>query len=165
MGYFLQAQRQLGIEPIYRVVDSRGPWFLGASPMCIGFSIAYFIGAAFKLLGARVSPAPCVIHANVTGRGSTVRKVVLLAFARAIGLRYLLHVHDYNYAEEYARRSALMRGIIAITFRRAAKVLTLGVRDKEALSQLLRIPREQIVVLHNAVPDPRTTGDGQTRRK
>jgi glycosyltransferase involved in cell wall biosynthesis len=165
MGYFLQAQRQLGMGPVYRVVDSRGPWFLGASPMCVGFAISYLISAAFKLLGARLSSTPCVIHANVTGRGSTVRKVMLLAFARAIGLRYLLHVHDYNYAEEYARRGALMRGIIALTFRRAVKVITLGMRDMEALSQLLRLRREQMVVLHNAVPDPVPQGASKRSAK
>jgi glycosyltransferase involved in cell wall biosynthesis len=165
MGYFLQAQRQLGTGPVYRVVDSRGPWFLGASPMCAGFAISYFIGAAFKLLGARVSSTPCVIHTNIAGRGSTLRKVMLLAFAHAIGLRYLLHVHDYNYAEEYARRGALMRGLIAITFRRAVKVLTLGMRDTEALAQLLRLPRQQIVVLHNAVPDPVPQGASKRSAK
>jgi glycosyltransferase involved in cell wall biosynthesis len=83
---------------------------------------------------------------------------MLLAFARAIGLRYLLHVHDYNYPEEYARRGALMRGIIATTFRRAEKVLTLGVRDKETLEQLLQLRRQQMIVLHNAVPDPVSQG-------
>jgi glycosyltransferase involved in cell wall biosynthesis len=154
MGYFLEAQRRLSTGPIYRVVDSRGPWFLGASPMCVGFAISYLMGAAFKLLGARASPRPCVIHANVTGRGSTLRKVMLLAFAHVIGLRYLLHVHDYNYAEEYARRSALMRGLIAITFRRAIRVITLGKRDMEGLAELLQLPRQKMIVLHNAVPDP-----------
>src|ERR1700730_11016308 len=165
MEYFLQAQRQFGTGPVYRVVDSRGPWFLGASPMYACFAIFYFIGAAFKLLAARVSSTPCVIHANVAGRGSTVRKVVLLAFAHAIGLRYLLHVHDYNYAEEYARRGALMKRIIAMTFRRAAKVLTLGTRDTEALAQLLRLPRQQMVMLHNAVPDPVSQGANKRSAK
>jgi glycosyltransferase involved in cell wall biosynthesis len=165
MGYFLQAQRQLGMGPVYRVVDSRGPWFLGASPTRVGFAICYLIGATFILLRARISSTPCVIHANVTGRGSTVRKAMLLAFAHAIGLRYLLHVHDYNYAEEYARRGALMRGIITITFRRAVRVLTLGMRDMEALAHLLRLPRQQMVVLHNAVPDPIPQGASKRTAK
>jgi glycosyltransferase involved in cell wall biosynthesis len=165
MGYFLQAHRQLGIGPIYRVVDSRGPWFLGASPICIGLAICYFIGAAFEFLKARVSSKQCLIHANITGRGSTVRKVILLAFARAIGLRYLLHVHDYNYAEEYTRRGALMRGLIALTFRRAVKVLTLGKRDMETLAQLLRLRRQQMEVLHNAVPDPVPEGTSKRTAK
>jgi glycosyltransferase involved in cell wall biosynthesis len=154
MGYFLEARQQLDTGPTYRVVDSRGPWFLGASPMHIGFAISYLIGASLKLLKARAFSTPCVIHANVTGRGSTVRKVLLLAFAHAIGLRYLLHVHDYNYAEDYARRGALMRGLIAMTFRRAIRVITLGQRDKEALAELLHLPRQKMIVLHNAVPDP-----------
>jgi hypothetical protein len=86
MGYFLQAHRPIGIGLNYRVVDSRGPWFLGASPICIGLAICYFIGAAFEFLKAHVSFKQCLIHANITGRGSTLRKVILLAFARSIGL-------------------------------------------------------------------------------
>src|ERR1700730_818502 len=73
MGYFLEARRQLDTGPAYRVVDSRGPWFLGASPMHVGFAISYLIDASLKLLKARVFSTPCVIHANITGRGSTVR--------------------------------------------------------------------------------------------
>lgn len=158
MGYFLQTQRQLEMGPIYQVVDSRGPWFLGSSPMRVCFAIFYLIGAALKLLKSRALSTPCIVHANLTGRGSTLRKVMLLAFAHAIGLRYLLHVHDYNYAAEYARRGIVMRGLIAITFRRAVKVLTLGTRDMEVLAQLLRLRRQQVAVLHNAVPDPLPQG-------
>src|SRR6202042_1683141 len=101
MGYFLQADpgKQNGLS--YRVVDSRGPWFLGASPMHVGLSLFYLAGAVMKVLAARFGPAPCLAHVNITGRGSTVRKVILLTFARMFGTRYLLHVHDPDYAEEY----------------------------------------------------------------
>jgi glycosyltransferase involved in cell wall biosynthesis len=154
MGYFLRAC-QLGANcATYRVVDSRGPWFLGASPSCIGFSGAYLAGAFLKLVTARLFSRPCVIHANITGRGSTIRKGILLTVARVLGLRYLLHVHDYNYADEYRGRGGLMKALIAATFRHAEKILVLGSRDQEALSSLLQLPLHRIVVMPNAVPDP-----------
>ena len=158
MGYFLQARETTAGLYKYRVVDTRGPWFLGDSPLCIGFAGLYFLIALLKLAKARFFSGPRVVHANITGRGSTLRKVILLTLARGFGLRYLLHVHDYNYADEYRRRGAFMRSLIAVTFRRAAKILVLGSRDREALLSLLQLPQHQIVVLPNAVPDPLPRG-------
>ncbi len=165
MGYFLQALADRAPGLAYRVVDSRGPWFLGASPLCIGLSGLYLAGGMLKLLAARLFASPCIAHINITGRGSTVRKVFLATFARAIGLRYLLHVHDYDYADEYHRRGMSMKLLIAGIFRRAAKVLVLGARDQVLLSQVLELPPGHVAVLHNAVPDqqleatvPRGTG-------
>jgi glycosyltransferase involved in cell wall biosynthesis len=106
-------------------------------------------------LALRFRAEPCMLHINITGRGSTLRKIILLAWARPLGLRYLLHVHDYDYGEEYRQRGALMRSLIAAIFRRAGAVLVLGARERARLSALLQLPPERILVLHNAVPDPR----------
>lgn len=157
MGYFLRALADRAPASCYRVVDSRGPWFLGASPRCIALSGVYLGGAILKLLAARLFATPCVAHINITGRGSTTRKVILTAFAHAAGLRYILHVHDYNYADEYNSRGTLMRALVGGMFRRAAKVLVLGTRDQQVLSTLLQLPRDGVIVLPNAVPDPRPT--------
>jgi glycosyltransferase involved in cell wall biosynthesis len=93
-------------------------------------------------------------HVNVTGRGSTIRKVILLTVARALGLQYVLHVHDYDYAKYYRSCGAPLKSLIASMFRRAAAVVVLGRRDLEVISQLLQLRRDRMVVLHNAVPDP-----------
>jgi glycosyltransferase involved in cell wall biosynthesis len=154
MGYFLQTRRGKQEGASYRIVDSRGPWFLGASPLHVGFAGCYLAIASLKLLAARFGSAPCIAHVNITGRGSTVRKVILLYVARLIGMRYILHVHDYDYAAEYCRHGALVKSLIATTFRCATKILVLGVRDQGALTRLLELPQDQVTVLHNAVPDP-----------
>jgi glycosyltransferase involved in cell wall biosynthesis len=154
MGYFLRACRRKQESLNYRIVDSRGPWFLGASPLHVGFAGCYLAVACLKLLAARFGPAPCAAHVNITGRGSTVRKIILLSVARVFGIRYLLHVHDYDYAAEYRRRGTLMKSLIATIFRCATKVLVLGFREQEALTRLLELPQHQVAVLHNAVPDP-----------
>jgi len=155
MGYFLRERRRTGSSLSYRVVDSRGPWFLGASPLHVGFAACFFATAFVKLLAVRCGlSTPCIVHVNITGRGSTVRKIILLTIVRWLKLRYLVHVHDANYAEEYYRRGAFMRAQITTAFRGAAKVLVLGARDEENVSRLLQLPQRQIAVLHNAVPDP-----------
>ncbi len=154
MGYFLRARKGREESVVYRVVDSRGPWFLGSSPLYTFCSALYLARAMTRLLWARVSAAPSGAHINITGRGSTVRKIILATFARTIGLRYLLHVHDYDYAEEYRRRGRLMQVLIERIFRGAAKVVVLGTRDQRLLSSLLELPPGLVTVLHNAVPDP-----------
>lgn len=154
MGYFLNAPEGRAPRPSYCVVDTRGRWFLGASPLFKGIAGLYLAAAVLRLLVARISSAPCVAHINIAGRGSTVRKLVVAAVARAIGLRYLLHVHDADYAAEYGARGPLMRSLIARLFHGADLVLVLGGRDRAALARLLALPPDRIAVLHNAVPDP-----------
>ena len=163
MGYFLEQRAGNADRVAYRVVDSRGPWFLGASPLHAGFSAFYLVSAILKLLATRATGTPSLAHINVTGRGSTVRKAVLVTAARMIGAQYLLHVHDYDYAAEYHSRGGFMRSVIATMFRRAARVLVLGAHDQNALSELLGLPLDQVTVLHNAVPDP--LGDGAKPRR
>jgi glycosyltransferase involved in cell wall biosynthesis len=116
-----------------------------------------------RLLLVRFSGTPCIAHINVAGRGSTVRKIILTRIARALALRYLLHVHDYDYAGEYCRRGKLMRFLIRDMFGGAAKILVLGAREQQALTSLLRVRPDLISVFHNAVPDPHP-GAVTTRR-
>ena len=129
MGYFLQAY-QAGEQRLrYRVVNSRGPWYLGgSSPLHVAGAIRYLGSAMITIFRARLS-SPCVAHVNITGRGSTIRKIILLTMARAIGLRYVLHLHDYDYAKYYCSRGTFLKRLIATMFRRAVAVMVLGRRD------------------------------------
>ena len=154
MGYFLRSYQASQQSLSYRVVDSRGPWYIGDSPLCIAGAVIYFGCAALTLFRMRLFSSPCVAHVNITGRGSTIRKVILLIIARTLGLRYVLHIHDYNYAEYYRTRGTFLKRLIATMFRHAATVVVLGRRDLEAVSQSLQLRRDRITVLHNAVPDP-----------
>ena len=154
MGYFLQAHHADKDGLRYRIINSRGPWFIGASPLSICGAVIYLAYASLALVFAGCSSKPCVAHVNITGRGSTIRKVILLTVARALGLRYILHIHDYDYAGYYRGRSGFLQSWIATTFRHAAMVLVLSRRDQEVITQLFDLPADQTIVLHNAVPDP-----------
>jgi glycosyltransferase involved in cell wall biosynthesis len=154
MGYFLQACQTTQQRLRYLIVDSRGPWYMGGSPLYIPGAVIYLGRAALILIQARLFSSPCVAHVNITGRGSTIRKVILLAIARVLRLRYVLHLHDYDYAQYYRSRGTLLKKLIATAFRNAAKVVVLGRRDLESVSQMLGLPGDRMIVLHNAVPDP-----------
>src|SRR5262249_36818198 len=79
MGYFLGSLHTSPNELDYRVVDSRGPWFIGASRFYLCVAVIYLGYAVLSLLLARCSLRSRLLHVNITGRGSTIRKVVLLA--------------------------------------------------------------------------------------
>jgi hypothetical protein len=52
------------------------------------------------------------LWANITGPGSTMRSPIRLSVAQSVGLRYVLHIHDCDNAEEYRRRRALINSLI-----------------------------------------------------
>ena len=60
MGYFLAALPRATVTPAYRVIDTRGPWFLGSARWRIPLSALYLVAAAFQSCG-RGLPAdpPC----------------------------------------------------------------------------------------------------------
>jgi glycosyltransferase involved in cell wall biosynthesis len=154
MGYFLHADQGRDPRLVYRLIDSRGPWFLGASPLRTVLSVGYLAGSLLSLLVIRVSSSRCIAHINITGRGSTIRKSVFCGFARLIGLPYLLHLHDADYVSDYRRRGTLTKWVVRSVFRHAKKVIVLGERDGKLIPEELRLPPGQVAILHNAVPDP-----------
>jgi glycosyltransferase involved in cell wall biosynthesis len=163
MGYFLSACGAHAGGPDYRVVDSRGPWFLGGSRKHVLASGVFLARCLLTLAGARLRGGATLVHINITGRGSTIRKMVVGGVAAALGLRYFLHVHDYDYAADYARRGPVPRYLVRGLFGRAAQVIVLGARARAALADALDLPASRITVLHNAVPDPGVLPDPAVR--
>jgi glycosyltransferase involved in cell wall biosynthesis len=162
MGYFLAALPHVSKTPAYRVIDTRGPWFLGSAPWRTPLSILYLLAAACRIGWAGIARQPSLLHVNITGRGSTVRKLVLTAIARAVALPYVLHIHDYDYAADLTARSGLMQRLVRGIFAAAAQIIVLGTGAEKALRAALALSEPRILVLPNAVSDPhpapRTTG-------
>jgi glycosyltransferase involved in cell wall biosynthesis len=154
MGYFLHAKEGRDPRLLYRLIDSRGPWFLGASPLRTILSVGYLAVSLLNLLVIRISSPRCIAHINITGRGSTIRKSVFCGFARLIGLPYLLHLHDADYVSDYSRRGVLAKWVVRSVFRHARRVIVLGERDGKLIPEELQVPAGQVTILHNAVPDP-----------
>ena len=71
MGYFLAALPRTAETPAYRVIDTRGPWFLGSARWRFPLSALYLMSAAFRIVGTGIAGQRNLLHANITGRGST----------------------------------------------------------------------------------------------
>jgi glycosyltransferase involved in cell wall biosynthesis len=154
MGYFLAALPRAAETPAYRVIDTRGPWFLGSARWRIPLSALYLVAAAFRIVRARTAGRPSILHVNITGRGSTGRKLVLTAIARAVALPYVLHIHDYDYAADLHARGGLIQRFVRGMFAGAEQIITLGGEAERTLRAALALPDAPILVLPNAVPDP-----------
>lgn len=155
MGYFLGAVRRVKLPILYRIVDSRGPAFLGAAPWWQSIvAVRVLMQAAAQIADGRRSRMPLLAHINIAGRGSVLRKLILAAVARSSRVPYLLHVHDYDFTDGYLGSNRAMQRLIRKCFQGAKLVLVLGHRDQRRLATVLCIPPERVAVLHNAVPDP-----------
>jgi glycosyltransferase involved in cell wall biosynthesis len=160
MGYFLSALPQAPETPAYRVIDTRGPWFLGSARWRIPLSAVYLVAAGLRIAWMGIVGRPSLIHANITGRGSTSRKLVLTAIARAVALPYVLHVHDYDYAADVRARGEVMRRLVRGMFAAAEQTIVLGNQAEHTLRAALELPDARIRVLPNAVPDPHPSPRG-----
>ena len=154
IGYFLAALPQAAETPAYRVIDTRGPWFLGGARWRIPLSALYLGAAAFRIAWAGIAGQTSLLHVNITGRGSTARKLVLTAIARAVALPYVLHIHDYDYAADVRARGRLMRRLVRGMFAAAEQIIVLGTEAERALRAALALPDAPVLVLPNAAPDP-----------
>ena len=154
IGYFLDAASAVPQAPDYRVIDTRGPWFLGAARGRLLHSVGYLLRASATLIGYARSGPPVLLHVNITGRGSTFRKLLLTAIAQGCGLPYLLHVHDYDYAGFHRSQSKKLRWAARRMFARSQLVIVLGDHAAGELREALALPVRQVSVMRNAVPDP-----------
>jgi glycosyltransferase involved in cell wall biosynthesis len=148
VGYFLAAWRSITDAPGYTVIDSRGAGHVALSP--------FHLAICLFRIAAHVRRHP-IVHIHVAGRGSTLRKLVVAAWCRSLGLDIVLHLHDYNYRRYLLDQPHWLRHLIQAMFQSARRVLVLGRSDAELIETLLGVPRDRIVVMHNAVPKPTTT--------
>lgn len=146
VGYIVDAAARNGSR--HAISDTRGPcWSVLRSP---GWLMAS-IGAMIR---DRIASPGRIHHIHVAGRGSTVRKILLCAAARGLGCEHVLHLHDYDYATDLARRPRWQQALVRRMFQRANCVIVLGRGDRKMALDLLGVDDARLVVLGNCVPDP-----------
>ncbi len=136
-----------GRGPAWFLVDPRGAGAIALAPV-------HLLRALVLIACERAAGRLDLLHLNVAGRGSTVRKVVLGLWAEAWRVPFLVHLHDFDYPADVARRPSWQRRLVRRLFRRARLCLVLGERDRNFLIDGLGVAPERVVVLPNAVPDP-----------
>jgi glycosyltransferase involved in cell wall biosynthesis len=146
VGYVVDARAARGRHD--RICDTRGP---RVRPLSSTIRLLSALGA---MAIDRLAAPGRVHHIHVAGRGSTLRKLILCAAARALGCAHVLHLHDYDYAEDFRRRPAWLRRETRRMFRGADRVVALGRRDRAIVCDLLGVEAGRVAVFNNCVPDP-----------
>lgn len=135
-------------EPLqWRLVDGRGTGAAAIMPLHLAW-------AGARLAVARLAGRVDLLHLNVAGRASTLRKVAFSELAALLGLPTVVHLHDYDYRRDFEQRSVVGQRVTRRMFQRARRVIVLGERDRATVERVLGVPPERIVCLANAVPDP-----------
>jgi glycosyltransferase involved in cell wall biosynthesis len=145
VGYICNAA---GPETRHLVTDTRGPTWNPPS------SIAVLARSANTVLTDRARLPARIHQLHVAGRGSTARKLILARTMRTLGCTHILHLHDYDYAQDYLRRPAWQRREIRTMFAGADHVIVLGEGDRITVRDMLGVDTGRVSVLHNSVPDP-----------
>jgi len=156
MLYATQGWRSTPHAPLWRVIDARGSGSLGLLPL-------HLIAMIGVLAVGRLTGSLDLLHLNVAGRGSTLRKIVLNEVAQLLGLPTIVHLHDSDYGRDLQGHSAFRRRLTRRMFQRARRVIVLGERDRRTVEDALHVAPARIVRLANAVPDPGEPPDRRDR--
>lgn len=146
VGYITSTAKEVGSK--HAVTDTRGPRWSAAT------SSLRLLGAIVTMAKDRILDPTRIHHIHVAGRGSTSRKLILTEAAHLLGCFHILHLHDYDYASDFAARSPRQQSLIRRMFQRADCVVALGQRDHVTLATLLGVDEHRLVIAHNCVPDP-----------
>ena len=146
IGYMLDAWPNGCRRARPRVVDTRG------QPRRV-MALLIFARSILQLIVAGLTNRP-LIYIHVAGRGSTLRKAILVAVARVLRLRIVLHLHDFDYKAFLSTLPASAVGLIGWVFRSASAVVVLGQADRQTVTQVLGVSPSAVVVVANCVPAP-----------
>lgn len=99
---------------------------------------------------AKLQRRTLIVHAHSASRGSFLRKSLLLAVARAVGVRTVLHLHGGGFQAFVERQCGpLGRAWVRFSLREAALVITLSQRWRAYVESLA--PQANVAVLANPI--------------
>lgn len=105
--------------------------------------------AAARLWRLLVEGRLQAVHAHIAARGSTWRKMALLAPVHAARRPVILHVHDGGFHDWWARQPGVLRRAIRDELNRAHRLVALDELAREQLQSIA--PRARLVILPNPV--------------
>jgi glycosyltransferase involved in cell wall biosynthesis len=144
-GYLLDAWQ--GNRPKIEIVDTRG-----AGSKFDG--IFAFPQALLRLLRFRLQGRLALIHANLSTRGSTVRKCVVTYLAALFGVPVVVHLHGSNFDGFYRGLAPVYQRLVKGMFRRAVSIQVLGEVWRRFLVDEVGVEPGKVAVLFNGVPRP-----------
>ena len=146
-GYLQATWSEQGLQPPLEIIDTRATGHAGRAALA-------FARAMFRLALLGATGQLGTVHANLSKRGSTARKLIVSLLAACTGTRFILHLHGSGYDAFFAALPAFAQRRVASMFRRADRVVVLGQHWADWVIETLGVAPERVHVLYNGVPRP-----------
>jgi glycosyltransferase involved in cell wall biosynthesis len=148
--YLIQAQSSSATvdSAELKPLDTRG----GASALSSSWVL---VGALFKLVKGRLNGELAGVHVNMAERLSLIRKGILIAACRALGISVILHLHAAQLHHFYKQLPKTFQAITRWVFSLPTCVIVLGETSKRFVIAELGVAAERVEIVINGVPEPR----------
>ena len=103
-------------------------------------------------------------HVNVATKGSTWRKLAVVALVHALRLPLTLHLHAGEYPTFYRDLPRTGQRVVRWMFQAADCVIVLGESWRGFAEATLGVDPRRVEVLHNGIPDPLKSGVREVTR-
>ena len=146
IGYLKDAWREMDGAPPMRLLVTRGRGNIWLAPF-------YLLRALCILTAECARGRVALVHVNVASRGSTWRKLTVVAVASLFAVPVVLHLHGGGYRQFVASLAPILARIVGWMFRRARRIIVLGEAWREFIQQTFHPADGNMVVMPNGVPD------------
>ena len=146
-GYLEDSWTVQQLQPSLALIDTRDTGHAGRAAVA-------FTGALARLIRLRLTGRLGAVHANLSTRGSTVRKWIVSVLTSVLGVPLVLHLHGSGYDRFYADLPGFWQRRVVGLFRRAERVVVLGQSWADWVTQTLQIAPDRVEILYNGVPLP-----------
>jgi glycosyltransferase involved in cell wall biosynthesis len=126
---------------------TRGGGSLALSPLHMGRFLA-------RMARMRARGGLDLVHINLASNGSTYRKLLIAAAARALGVPYVLHLHGADYRSFWSDERPWLSRRIRAMFEGAARVVVLGRVWRDFVAARAPAAADRIVIVPNASAPP-----------
>jgi len=146
-GYLEKSWRDQQLQPPLEIINTRGTGHAGRA----GWA---FTTALLRLLRLHATGRLGAVHANLSKRGSTARKLIVSAVAARLRIPLVIHLHGSGYDSFFAALPGFWQRRVTAMFRRADRVVVLGQGWADWVTRTLGVPPDRVHILNNGVPRP-----------
>lgn len=127
----------------------------------IAFAFLHLAAFCLAMIASRVQARVDVVHINLSGHGSTYRKLVIARLCQALEIAYVLHLHSSDYMNFWSDRNTFLNRRIRCMFIRAAAIVVLGRSWRNFVAARVPEAQDRIVIVPNATEVPALARSGR----
>jgi glycosyltransferase involved in cell wall biosynthesis len=141
---------ELGRDPrgiSARFAATRGGGHIATSPLHLS---AFLL----RMMRDKAAGRLDLVHINIASNGSTYRKLMIAALARALDVPYVVHLHGADYRLFWTGDRPWLSACIQAMFEGAARIVVLGRVWRDFVAERAPAAGDRIVIVPNACEPP-----------